>query len=46
MLFAAKSWALWNLRNKLNIERKFIRHAANLIFLNCSSVALAAKRQT
>jgi hypothetical protein len=31
-LFAAQSWALWNIRNKLSIERKAIRHPADLIF--------------
>jgi hypothetical protein len=32
MLFAAKSWALWTIRNKFSIEAKFPKHPANCIF--------------
>jgi hypothetical protein len=31
-LFLAQSWALWNIRNKLTIEKKVINHPANVIF--------------
>jgi hypothetical protein len=31
-LFAAQSWALWHIRNKLTIESKIIHHPAGVIF--------------
>jgi hypothetical protein len=31
-LFLAQAWALWNIRNKLTIEKKVINHPANVIF--------------
>ena len=31
-LFVAQSWALWNVRNKLSIEHKIIKHPADIIY--------------
>jgi hypothetical protein len=32
LLFAAQSWALWNIRNKITIEHKLPSHPADCIF--------------
>jgi hypothetical protein len=32
LLFAAQSWALWNIRNKITIEHKLPAHPADCIF--------------
>jgi hypothetical protein len=32
LLFAAQSWALWNIRNKITIEHKLSSHPADCIF--------------
>jgi hypothetical protein len=32
LLFLAQAWALWNIRNKLTIEKKMINHPANVLF--------------
>jgi hypothetical protein len=32
LLFLAQSWALWQVRNKMTIERKFINHPSAIIF--------------
>jgi hypothetical protein len=32
LLFAAQSWALWNIRNKITIEHKLLSHPADCIF--------------
>ena len=31
-LFVAQSWTLWNIRNKLSIERRIIKHPADVIY--------------
>jgi hypothetical protein len=33
VVFAALSWTLWNIRNKMVIERIFLRRAANSVFM-------------
>jgi hypothetical protein len=37
--FAAQCWALWNIRNKLTIERKLIGNPADTLFSNVYSYA-------
>ena len=32
LLFLAQAWALWSVRNKLSIERKVVKHPADIIF--------------
>ena len=50
VLFLAQSWALWLVRNKLAIEKKLIRHPADilfktLLFLQLWLLALKSKDQ-
>ena len=32
LLFSAQSWALWSVRNKLTIEKRVVKHPADIIF--------------
>jgi hypothetical protein len=32
IVFLVQSWALWNIRNKLIIEKKVMNHPANIIY--------------